>query len=97
MQVRILQEHGVPLFTTSVQSFAKQLEDSLTKLEQDMGSAPVAIIERSIGRSTYHLAIFAGSSESASESAPASKRASKSKAKSEPEPVDESLGDVVAE
>jgi hypothetical protein len=91
MQVRILQEHGVPLFTTSVQSFAKQLEDSLTQLEQDMGSAPVAIIERSIGRSTYHLAIFAGSAESA----PAAKRASKSKAK--PEPVDESLGDVVAE
>ena len=95
MQVKILQEHGVPLFTTSVQSFAKQLEDSLSQLEKAMGSAPIAIIERSIGRSTYHLAIFAGSVESTPETAPSAKRASKSKAKSEP--VDESLGEAVAE
>jgi hypothetical protein len=94
MQVNLLQEHGVPLFTTSVQSFAKQLEDGLNTLEQAMGSAPVAIIERSIGRSTYHLAIYAGFPESAPESAPTAKLASKSKAKSEP--VDESLGDAVA-
>jgi hypothetical protein len=96
MQVKILQEHGVPLYSTSIQSYAKQLEDSLTGLEGAMGSAPVAIIERSIGRSTYHLAIFRDPAVEESAVAPVAK-ASKAKTKAPAAPVDESLGDVVAE
>ena len=60
--VKILEEHGLSLHTSSPQTAAKQLEDSLNSLSGEFGS-PVGIVTRSIGRSTYHLAIFSSEGE----------------------------------
>ena len=58
--VKILEEHGLSLHTSSPQTAAKQLESALNSLSSELGADPVSIVTRSIGRSTYHLAIFPG-------------------------------------
>ena len=56
--VKILEEHGLSLHTSSPQTAAKQLEDCLNGLANELGASPMTIATRSIGRSTYHLAVF---------------------------------------
>ena len=56
--VKILEEHGLSLHTSSPQTAAKQLESALNSLSGELGANPTGIVTRSIGRSTYHLAIF---------------------------------------
>lgn len=89
VSVKILESHGLSLHTSSPQSAAKQLEDCLNALSQELGSLPVAVVTRSIGRSTYHLAVFPVSEErtqakvSEASEAPTPKRAKRSKPEAE--------------
>lgn len=59
MKVLTLEENGLPLFTTSPTSYREQLQDCLDSLVSENGDV-VAIVERSIGRSVYHFAVFTG-------------------------------------
>lgn len=84
--VKILEQHSVPLYTTSIHSYADKLEEALNQLSKKYGPC-LAIVERSIGRSTYHLAVFDSSNQSEDVEKPESveeapKRSTRSKAKS---------------
>lgn len=51
----LLQEYGLPLFTTSIKSYQKQFNAALDKVSK-VGRV-IDIVERPIGRSVYHLAV----------------------------------------
>lgn len=59
MTVLLLEENGLPLFTSSPTSYREQLQACLDSLVEEHGEL-TAIVERSIGRSAYHFGIFAG-------------------------------------
>ena len=85
--VEILEQHGTPAFTTAPDSYRKQMEKSLNELAQEHGPL-AAIVERKIGRTPYHFAVFQGDESLANaEAVEAEKpKPSKSKAKAKAEP-----------
>jgi hypothetical protein len=55
--VQILEQHGLPLYSTSPESYAAQLEATLLGLELQYGPV-VGIVDKQFGRATYHFAIY---------------------------------------
>lgn len=60
MKVLILEDNGLPQFATAPQPYAEKLEGVLTSLTEEYGQL-VTVVERAIGRTVYHYAVFAGS------------------------------------
>ena len=79
MKVICLEMEGLAPFTTSPQAYVKSLQECIDNCEAQYGSL-VTVVERTIGRTSYHFGLYSGGVEPIAVEAKATKaKATKAK------------------